>query len=42
MIHLIQVLCPDRHAIFAIGYDPETLSPEDAMKRVKNIDAGND
>lgn len=35
MIHLIQVLCPDRHAIFAIGYDPETLSPEDAMRGLK-------
>jgi hypothetical protein len=35
MIHLIQCLCPDRHAIMAIGYDPETLSPDDAMHGFK-------
>ena len=31
MVHMIQVLCPKRHCILAIAYDPESTSPDDAM-----------
>jgi hypothetical protein len=31
-VHIIQLLCPQRHAIFAIAYEHPDLSDEDGMK----------
>lgn len=32
MIHMLQCLCgPERHAIYAVLYDDEAISPTDAM-----------
>lgn len=30
MIYIIQCLCPNRHAIYAIAYDPKGIPAEDA------------
>jgi hypothetical protein len=35
MIHIIQCLCPDRHAIMGIAYDPKDMSPEEAMQAMR-------
>jgi hypothetical protein len=37
MIHIIQVLCPDRHCILAIAYDPAELPPDEAMLGMKQL-----
>ena len=38
MIHMLQCLCgPARHAIYAVLYDDEKVSPEDAMDGVKAL-----
>lgn len=31
MIHIIQCLCPQRHAIYAIAYDPDFMADDVAM-----------
>ena len=31
VIHLIQCLCPNRHAIFAVAYDPDELADDVAL-----------
>jgi hypothetical protein len=37
MIHIIQCLCPDRHCIFALAYDPADLSSPEAMQGFKEM-----
>jgi hypothetical protein len=37
MIHLIQCLCPKRHAIFGLAYNPENMKPEDAMSGLRDL-----
>jgi len=37
MIHVIQCLCPDRHCIFGMAYDPADISPEEAMQGFREV-----
>jgi hypothetical protein len=38
MIHMLQCLCgPARHAIYAVLYDDQAVSPEDAMDGMKAL-----
>jgi hypothetical protein len=37
MVHIIQVLCPSRHCIFAISYEHPEMSDEDGVKAAKNM-----
>ena len=36
-IHLIQCLCPERHAIMAVMYDPERISAEGALAGFQQV-----
>ena len=31
-VHICQMLCPERHAIFALAYEEEEMSDEDAIQ----------
>jgi hypothetical protein len=37
MIHIIQVLCPDRHCVLGMAYDPVDLAPDEAMLGFKQL-----
>jgi hypothetical protein len=37
MIHLLQCMCPSRHCIVAIAYDPDSLPAETAMNGFQSL-----
>jgi len=37
LIHIIQCLCPKRHAILAVAYDPNDITSEQALTDFKSV-----
>lgn len=37
MIRLIKMLCPKRHCITAVAYDPAEIAPAEALKAFKEV-----